>query len=69
MGVLLRGVPGILEAGDGAEELVWDPEFNDTELLPKNKKRIRILVDNRSVSVSTVMNSRCRREIKGEREK
>ena len=38
MGVLLRGVPGILEAGDGAEELVWDPEFNDTELLPKNKK-------------------------------
>merc|ERR1740128_1041175 len=40
MGVLLRGVPGILEAGDGAEELVWDPEFNDTELLPMSEGEV-----------------------------
>ena len=38
MGVLDLGVPGMLEAGEGTEELVCDPEVRDTELLPNNNK-------------------------------
>ena len=29
------GVLGILDAGEGTELLVWEPEFKDTLLLPK----------------------------------
>ena len=30
--------PGILEAGEGAELLVWEPELSETELLPTNSE-------------------------------
>ena len=75
MGVLLRGVPGMLEAGDGADELVWDPEFNDTELLPKNKARLIFFLSFeseyylRSLSISILMNFRNKRKMQRKREK
>ena len=35
IGVFDLGVLGILDAGEGTELLVWEPEFKDTLLLPK----------------------------------
>ena len=50
MGVLERGVPGTLEAGDGTGELVWDDEVSDAELLPmKITKNCNKGAGNRSV--------------------
>jgi len=35
MGVMERGVPGTLEAGEGTGELVCEEEVSEAELLPE----------------------------------
>ena len=40
MGVLDLGVLGLLLPGEGAQLLVWELEFRDTELLPKHKNKL-----------------------------